>query len=411
MGLTISNPKYVPSIIDQIQQRTMGLRIKYDGKNLVSGVPTPKVVKIPDSIKDLHSAATWMRENQGITKETSLGTFGANDNFVIMNMCHCMADGKFATLLAEELSQDDIPNIKPLEGIPIDVSQYFKKQMSENREIIPYCASNPNISRFVSKVQNPVKSRFVNSKQFRFPLKDLVCYQNGKVNKLFEHQCMAAAISFAAMTNNKNNYYMRCSIPVNIRVCDDYNQQYLKNYFENKFKDEKDYNRIAAYKKYAFANFVGELDIFTKAYSSEKVSDVYKRLRNAYNKNYNDGYHFKFLSLMNRLQTDTSIATEFPDGGGIEISMIGKMKVGDRIKDLVLDSIVDGDLLSKWLAFVTYSLETDKEKYFSGFFNYMAGDASHEEAERIVKGFTFSLQNIEPNTKIGDAIEYVRKHV
>lgn len=113
---------------------------------------------------------------------------------------------------------------------------------------------------------------------------------------------------------------------------------------------------------------------------------------------------------MNNFITDDNIATQHPPGSGIELSSVGKFKIGGKIEDFILDSGIDGDQVSKWLSFVTYTLLTPKNQLFSGLFNYKEDEASTEEAKHITKGFEFCLKNVDPNMKLGDAIDYVRKN-
>lgn len=106
MALSVTNKNHVNKIVEQIQQRCVGLRITSKDFQFFPNNKTPDAVKIPNEITDLHTATKWMKENVGLDQSRALGSVGANDHLVVLNLCHNMADGRFMASLAEELSQE-----------------------------------------------------------------------------------------------------------------------------------------------------------------------------------------------------------------------------------------------------------------------------------------------------------------
>ncbi|EAX94300.1 hypothetical protein TVAG_167810 [Trichomonas vaginalis G3] len=402
MALSVSDRKYIHPLIEQIQQRCLGLRVKAKEFELISGQKTPELISIPLSITYLKEATTWMKEYHGLNSQMSLGSIGFNDNLIVLNLCHNMCDGRFMANLASELSDENAVNIRPIEGCPIEPSTYFTKEVSLNNKECKVCGNDPQIARYITKGVGKIAPKYTESYWYRFPMKELACF-NSKTQtatKLLEHQIAAVSLAAASMNSDKEYYNMGASCPVDIR----------------RFTPSTPYEPLKSIdseivKKYSFANFVASVSAYTKAKPSETIRDILPRIRECMNDKIKSGEQFKFLYTMQKVVEAGGVQGEFPDGAGIEVSSIGSIKVGGRIKDYLFSHVINGEESSKSIEFVTYSLKTPTNYDFSGYLNYMPGDATVEEAGKLLKCFEFSLKHVEDNTTVGDAIKLIRKEV
>lgn len=236
-------------------------------------------------------------------------------------------------------------------------------------------------------------------------MKDLVCFDNTtkNANKLLEHQLVAASLAVASLNSDKEYYNFGCSCPVDTRRF----KPSVKYFKDDVPKTEQEYIT----RKYLFGNFVSSVSAFTKANASEKLKDIIPTMRKTMNDKIKQGEQFRFLHTMQKVVEAGGIQGEFPNGSGIEVSSIGNIKIGGRINDYLFGHVVNGEVAAKTIEFVTYALETPKNYDFSGYFNYIPGDATNDEAEKLVKSFEFSLKNINLDAKVRDAIELIRKNV
>ena len=105
-AVEVSNPSFIPLIVENVKREMVSLRLKTDGERLFcTGNRDSDVIKLPNNIKSAQEAANFI-ERQPIDFNKTLALVAANDRFVAVCASHMVCDGRYFIGLYKKLLDD-----------------------------------------------------------------------------------------------------------------------------------------------------------------------------------------------------------------------------------------------------------------------------------------------------------------
>jgi hypothetical protein len=213
MALRVADPLHTPRILSNLTAGGLGLHLRLNGDTMIAHSEPPKVTRIPESIRDLQEAASYLRDRATPAPEEALAAVGANSNIIAYIGDHTVCDGGFLRFLYEHVGEDNfVPPKLPL--LPHAFDSIWDSQLqaaSQKRSTDP-----ANLTRLWWRSSRMPTDAKANYAMWTTPLSSLKCYdrEKGRLSGLTEDLWTALSLAVSAYNSVLN-------LPFGVPTCVD----------------------------------------------------------------------------------------------------------------------------------------------------------------------------------------------
>lgn len=379
LALQLKDPKDKYKLLNKIDRAVAGLHHATDGKYIYKTNTDTPLYKLPDDPQNLSQLCKIMSSKFSRPLDQALASLGANKDTIVLNINHAASDGMYIQHLFEYLKKDDeidyVPTILPADTI-------FEKQIREYNGPIPdFFTVDPNLTRAYPSRQNELHiSGYILTNGADTNAKNFMTYKrNGKLKSLTDYYWT----NFIIATSAFNDKFDNCGVATCIDL-----RQFLLKY---------DFN---------IANCFSHISVAAHATKDDTVEELMKRMRADFNLKVKQGTH---IGELKALQMGNNSKPLLP-GVGIDISLIGSMKVEGPFNDVwVQPNLLDHGFAGV-VTYFGFSVEKDGENIIHGRFRHSSSTCSDKEAEILVNSLHYGIENVFPSMKIGEAIDMMKDY-
>jgi hypothetical protein len=349
---------------------------------------TPPVYKIPSELSSLPEIHEWMYKAHTPKASDILGTIAADENRLVVNVSHSVADGRFLVGLAEHLCNPEAYGKRNTSLIASSAFDYFGKQIASH-EPLPMCSSDEKLSRVFPK-QQPVpqkKSEFLTHYLVE-PTTNLKSYdpKTGKSRRMTE--LMWAALMLATAAFNENLMPAGLSTVIDLR-------RFLK---EDQLGDN------------SAQNSVGAIQIHANMTPDRTIDEVTSEMRDQLEMKIRRGDWLGYLRAAYNNVWRPWRANKPVPGLGIQMSSIGLIRVRKPVTDALITMQCPGSQVYEGISFPNQSIRNldDGTTKFVGSFQHTTQELHRDEGRLLAESVRYALKNIDWGVRIGDAVDAVR---
>ena len=387
LGIEVSDPSKIKEYCKRIMELAVGFHLTVDveNKTVILDHHSNKVFEMPNSVDNLEAAINWSMANAKPNETTQVATLAANDRFIVYNSNHAWSDGGQWIRIVEEMQRDDYK--APEITMPPSVlsEKTFKKAVEESE---PLFVSMFDKSMTQFRVEAQYKgddSKFVRS---AFPVSTLKGYKDGHMHQLTASLVAAFILATKAFSGYDDDGYGVQSA-INIR-----------RYLEEPLRSSM-----------SFGYQSGNIVIQTKE-KPETVDDLInqldKTLKEEIDKEAFLG-HTRYLLLPLLHPDDKRYIPQAPRGLGLYLTNIGRFKVKEPIKDIMLN--VHQTVLPYSVVLLSYSVDSEKDNVLHNHFIHRLTDTSSEVMQKYMDLLNYALVNMKRDSSIADFVNYLKEHM
>ena len=205
LGMDIESPKAIPDLIQQIDKAVLALHLKSDGKNVFHTNAPVQVHKMPEDLTDLNQCLKWSIDNANPDGYETLATVSANSHKIVVNGSHAFFDGATTLQLFKTLTGENnhYPDLK----IPLAFEEVFEDYL----KTVPPVPAEFRLRLYTHLPADNLqdKKAMTESVYSEIPIKDLFCYQGGKVKGMTEAMSSAMMLACKAINDNGDDFGLK----------------------------------------------------------------------------------------------------------------------------------------------------------------------------------------------------------
>ena len=385
MSLQVEKPSFVPGIVEKLKNRTLGLKIKFDGKNFIRVNDEIDVLKLPSSVSTAEEASEWSRKHFFPDFSKRLATIAANDNFISLTVNHAVGDGGYLKNLLNSLSDPYYDNSAE-EKLPIPLESYFEDRIRDaETKGVKVVDNDLSLTRALTAERKPdarIENALTRSILFRIDSKDLQCYnQQIKAPKSLT-EYLWTSICLSAMAFNKKVSDFGCCTWVDTRSFLPKNKQ----------------------KSLDICNNFSGISAFAKAKEDSTIASIGREMRIDFDNKYRNNYLFSYLKAA--AENEPLLK---PKGVGVELSNLGPISIKKPIVDVHFGIQMNSEYVEDLFSVMNSSIISEENNTVNINFRYGPNKITDQEAKQLSKYIVHTLKHIPSDTKINDAIKMLQQ--
>lgn len=375
--LKFGNPKDVPPIAEMLSKKVLGLHLGTDGQVLYLN---PKRIPIYDlpQIENNEELSHYMFEYHTRPYETSLGSIGVNDNSIVINVNHMLADGGYFKFIINEISKGNCSELK--DYYPKSAETVFNKQIGEAKFDFYPTNSDMRLTNFISKDFDELrKTKFAQYIYSNFPASSFKCYN--EKTKAIHGLTESIFINFYASVVAYNNESYKCGIGTCIDL-----------------------------RKYSNSNTWNDNSIFTlipiipQVLPTDTYQEIGEKMRNDLNQGIKEGRHFSYLKALYERRKGPDF-----EGSRLFLSNIGPVPFGGPLLDVYMGYSELSSAMPNILSITSSSYIGNNKNNIAFRLKYNSDKMSTREADMISKSTIWGMQNIDFNLPLEKAISELQQ--
>lgn len=362
-------PQHIPAFIEEIHNSMLGFRTRICGDRVEATRGCYEVLSLPKGLSTMRDMCVWTAQHRH-PNTRALCTLAANDECVVLNASHFVADGHALTGLAHRLVRGERSDV--VTGVPVPIMSVFGDEV---RAAVTRCApfDAAKMQRFpLRRVQC---SEPIGAAHTVIPMHELAAYSrsDGRPHRISEAFWTAAILSGFALNNN----FGRASIITVIDL-----RQFMKT-----------------------APTLRHLNMWSHVYEcaepniNDNIETMYKKLRSDFNRNIATGSQFAFLK-HGILHQKTNF--------GVEVSSVGSIHIRPPVNDVLLNLYTDLNGGNK-IVNDTFSVIGNGRNDMHITSAYSPDAISAVEIERYQKMFEYTLRNVSPKMRFREVLDELQK--
>ncbi|KAH0788744.1 hypothetical protein GPJ56_007426 [Histomonas meleagridis] len=372
IAIQLEHPKFVAEYLQRFIDNSFGLKLAYDGENMIARKHPYEPVKLPNtnSLADACNAIHSLRAPYS----KSIGTIGYNDTHIALNLNHSVGDGLTLVNLMKKIQELDYkPYDLPL--LPEPATETFKEQIGTIDISFPYY-NRDTLTQTKSKTglkDLPETSEY----HFTVNTKEIQPYDSTtqKCHGFTEYLWNGLTLSMCALNNQIG--------PIGVATCVDIRHLIPKsgpqhcNHFSNVFVSSPVSRSIT----------VGELGV---------------RMRSDFNNRLKRGDVFAYLH-------PDKVMTGTIDGANADLSQLPPIHIRRPITNCYVQTIMVANNSISVLGESIINEDTNTNM-FTARSRYSETYVSAIDMKKIMEGMKYFIMNVSNNTTVGDAVEMIRKY-
>lgn len=376
LGVKCKTQKIASSVVERLSKNVLGLHSRCEDMKIICEKQDVPVYKLPNNFKSMREACLYMAEKHTRPVNQALGSIGANNDTVVLNVNHACGDGGYLLFLYDYLKNNK-DYILPKTFEPVEKT--FAKEMASNNTCPKFVTVDPTLTRI--KPRDPLHLNDAAMAQhfvYKSKAEDLKFYnkKEGKLHGLTDN--LWSMLILATSAYNGKFDFKSCATCYNLRP-------YVKNI------------------NFGNTNTFSSVNVCADADRDTTIGELNHRLRANFNKNIKEGTQFGYL---NGVAKGTESGASMP-GIGIELSNVGQLKLGGPFTDawmaLTMRSYASPGIIS-YMTFAIENPEVGRNDIYTQM-RYPPQGLSKREAELIVRSVHYGIENFDSSMKCGEAID------
>ena len=389
MSLKLSKNCQTKKYVNKLINECIGLHLKADD-NKKYLYPTRKPVKVGilPHFKTLEEVNQYARNYLHPNQKENLGLISANEDTICLVLNHIVGDGGYFKNIAEHINDDIKQNIE--NPFPLSVDTVFQNQIQDlvKKNNPP---ENEDKMTPIYKDSNTDNEK-PNISLLKYPINTLQCY-NKKTKKCdYLTEAISSSLIISSFLLDKkisNNFENAIKTPFGLEIVSD-----IRKFSQNPLSPNK-------------CNWYSLINVHKNKKLNMKIGDIYKQMkRDIMNKN----------NLNELLKTQS--AFYYPNSNFVpsnklflSFSNLGKIEIKEPLQDVLLTNINYNKALRNLFSLLTYSITDGKRRNeLVSHIRYNSSGLDERMSNLINHSIKYSLQNINENTTLLEALKLVKKY-
>ena len=383
MSLEVDKPSHISEIVNKLKKRTLALKLKTDGENLIHTNEEITVHKIPHYVSSCYEAVQWAQKHCDTDFLKRLGTISCNDRFITLNLNHLASDGGYLKNLLSSLIVDDPSMTSNLCALPLPLEHFYQKQIdASTTENVAIVDNDPYLTRALTTERNETNryhNEPVRSVPFFIKAEDLQCFDKSKKTLKGLTESLWTATCISAMSMNKKLADFGCSTCVNMR------------------------DLIPNSHRLDICNNYSALTTVAHADEMSTIESIGKAMRKNYKMKKERGDLFSYLKV---LTSDEKVVKL--KGVGTELTNVGPLFLKKPFIDAHLGIQMNSDYVGNVVSIMGSSVVSDDKNEIAVRVRYGPNKMTDKEAKTFTDRIKYVMQHIPKETKITDAISILQ---
>ncbi|OHT09177.1 hypothetical protein TRFO_22108 [Tritrichomonas foetus] len=377
LSVEVTKPSEIPSMIERLIKYAVPLHVSLDGDQLQYKEKV-NVLQMPKDVSNIGDSCNWILKNMQPSKVAS-ATLGYNDRFILVSSQHLCCDGGYFKYMIN-LIQDNLEGEKvPWNFLQIPGDEYLREHLKKMDQAIIYNRrSDTTVLKSRESDFERENDQLVRVSTLTFDAKKTHCYLNGRLNNLTDSLWSTFLLSIAAYNRELPNKF-------GIASCID-----LRDRFPEKNRE------ILS----GITNFISILSHSCETNKDDTILSIGQKLRKSLNDRIKNG-DLPAYYLYNQDSTKA-------EGSTSEISNMGPIFIKDPIKDVFMQISYKDPIQSAVLSLLTWSVVSIERNELAFRLRYQPSWLHDYEADAVVNGIKFALEELPSNTPVGDAFKEIQ---
>jgi hypothetical protein len=380
-AVTLATARHADEFIDFLTKSVSACHLRSDGESVIHDATPLPVTKLPSSLRTARDAAIWAGTSNLPTYSNRLASIAARDNLVVLSTCHSFTDGVSLLHLTNDFLHGKVA--EPTSTLPIPLEARFQDELSGPIDVSRHLAdvgkrsSIPWSEKVDAKLPEDVRCDY----QFvELPASAFQCFDREKNRVAGFNDALWRSIMLACAAVSPLEPSFGTITCVNARP-------FLKS------RSEKTGN--------IFVPLCVAADGVTK---DTKVGELDRRLRRDFaTKIETKEYLASFKASLNGYGTARKKAS-FAD-----VSNIGIFELAHPIEDVWAQQTMKSRTVEGLVASLSYGIKSKDQNKIVVRLQTSPSVIDRRDASRVFQSFLHSLQHVQPNVTVGDAIREIRQ--
>lgn len=308
----------------------------------------------------------------------ALGSIGVNDDCVVINCNHMMADGGYLHYIIDEISEG---RDSPVEDeYPHSAEFLFTREISEAPDTLLPADYDMQLTNFITKDQDQLNSNeYAKLIITEFPAESLKCYNKEK--KVLKGLTESILSNFYAATVAYNSQSFKCGVESCV-----------------------DLRRFLKKKTWSDTCIFSMIPIMAKVTPSDTLAEIGQKLRNDMMNKIDNGCGFSYLKAIYQNKTGPEFV-----GSRCEISNVGPTRIGGPLVDAYYGYSELAIAMPHIISITSFSIIGNGRNNITFRLKFNTDKLSTREARMMSESTIFAMQNIDKTTSLEKAIEEIEK--
>lgn len=365
----------VAPVAEMLSKKVLAFQLGTDGHILYRNPQHVPIYDLPN-LSNNEELSHYMLQKHTRPFKFALGSIGVNDDCVVINCNHMVADGGYLHFIIDEISNG---RDTPLDDdYPHSAEFLFTKEISEAPDDLLPADYDMKLTNFLSKDRDQLNANeYARLIITEFPANSLQCYnkEKKKIKGLTESilsNFYAAAVAYSAQS-------FKCGV----ESCVDL-RRYLKK------------------RSWSDTCIFSMIPIMADVVPTESLADIGQKLRYDLNRRIDNGSSFSYLKAIYEGKT----GPEFK-GSRCEISNVGPTRIGGPLVDAYYGYSELSIAMPHIISITSFSIIGNGRNNIIFRLKYNSDKLSTREAKMMSASTIWSMQNISNDTSLEKAIESI----
>lgn len=362
---------------EMLAQKVLAFQIGSNGHVLYKNPQDVPIYDLPN-IRDNEALSHYMIHKHTRPFTYALGSIGVNDDAIVINCNHMLADGGYLHYIIDEISQGRDSQLE--DDYPHSAEYIFDREIGEAPDKYLPADYDMHLTNFVTKdFPQLFSSEYARLIISEFPADTLKCYikDQKKIKGLTES--ILSNFYAAAVAYNQQGY--KCGVESCV-----------------------DLRRFLKKRTWSDTCIFSMIPIVAKVTPKDTLDEVGKKLRADMMKKIDNGAGFAYLRAIYQNKT----GPEFR-GCRCEISNVGPTRIGGPLVDAYYGYSELATAMPHIISITSFSIIGNGRNNIIFRFKYNTDKISKREADMMSASTIFSMQNIDKDTPLEKAIDEIDK--
>lgn len=362
---------------EMLARKVLAFQLGTDGHILYRNPQHVPIYDLPN-LSNNEELSHYMLQKHTRPYKLALGSIGVNDDSIVINCNHMLADGGYLHFIIDEISQG---RDTPLEDdYPHSAEFLFNKEISEAPDNLLPADYDMKLTNFISKDRDQLNSNeYAKLIITEFPAESLKCYNKEK--KVIKGLTESILSNFYAATVAYNAQSYKCGVESCI-----------------------DLRRFLKKKTWSDTCIFSMVPIMAKVTPSESLNEIGQKLRFDLNKRLDNGTGFSYLKAIYENKTGPEFS-----GSRCEISNVGPTRIGGPLVDAYYGYSELSIAMPHIISITSFSIIGNGRNNIIFRLKFNTDQLSTREARMMSASTIFAMQNIDKETSLEKAIEEISK--
>lgn len=404
LALKFDNYSIVKDMIEKLKNEIIGLNLRIEGDFVVQRPKEEiKVHKLPPSSKfgSIQALTEWSAYHIFPDFQKELGTIAANDDTIILNINHCVSDGKYIAGVAHHIG--DKPQKITDSYLPITFDEEFAEELKIRSKSPPkYFGANPNNTIFSNLGMKKIDKEIMYESIYDTKTFSNYDPQKKACSNLTASIVAGYSLSVAALQNEETIFHLGGSMAATMRnVLRDKRSHKIHNIITDQISTQNQIPLNQDPITLRHSNIFTVLPMTASVTPYTKISECYRRLNKTLKDhfNLNKSDLFDFRDSMNHPKGES-----YNNSLMICFSNLGPLKVKKPAVDAYLYNMAFRQPASFGIMLLTYAVideEKDRNELHSQV-RYGGNGLTEKQSMMLSKSFEHYLKNVDQNRTVGE---------